>query len=69
MLRKKIRELGDREEQNILDLKMDESLAAALDPELPHSVPTLGVLSSPAGFFQMSFGSLDRISPVLISSS
>jgi hypothetical protein len=51
MLRKKIRELRNREKQNILDLEMDESLAAALDPELPHSVPALGVPSSLAGFF------------------
>jgi hypothetical protein len=62
MLRKKMRELGDREEQNILDLEMDEALAEALDPELPRSSPAPGVPPSPAGFFQVSFGSLGRIS-------
>jgi hypothetical protein len=46
-----MRELGDREEQNILDLKINESLTAALDSELPHSVPVLGIPSNPAGFF------------------
>jgi hypothetical protein len=64
-----MRELGDREKQNILDLEMDKALTAALDPELPHSVPAPGVPPSPAGFSQMSFGSLDRTSPVPTSSS
>jgi hypothetical protein len=67
-LRKKMRELGDREEQNILDLKMDEALAEALDPELPHSSPAPGP-QSPSGFSQVSFGSLGRTSPVPTDSS
>jgi hypothetical protein len=69
LLRKKMRELGDREEQNILDLEMDEALAEALDPELPCSSPAPGVSPGPAGFSQVSFGSLGRTSPVLAGSS
>jgi hypothetical protein len=69
ILRKKMRELGDREEQNILDLKIDEAFAAALAPELLYSSPTLGVPLSPASFSQISFDSLDRTSPVPTSSS
>jgi hypothetical protein len=68
-LRKKMRELGDRKEQNILDLEMDEALAEALDPELPRSSPALGVPPSPAGFSQVSFGSLGRTSLVPTSNS
>jgi hypothetical protein len=37
-----MRKLGDREDQNILDLEMDEALAEALDPELPYSSPAPG---------------------------
>jgi pantoate kinase len=54
-----MRKLGDREDQNILDLKMEEkmeeaakrALNALLDsPELPNSAPALGFPFSPAGF-------------------
>ena len=45
-----MRELGNREEQNILDLEMDEALAEALDPELPYFSPAPGVSPSLAGF-------------------
>src|SRR5450432_156415 len=69
MLRKKMRELGNREEQNILDLEMDEALAEAFNPELPCSSPAPGVSPGPAGFFQVSFDSLSRTSPVRASSS
>jgi hypothetical protein len=69
MLRKKMRELRNREEQNILDLKIDKSLAAALNSELSYFVPAPGIPFSPAGFFQVSFSSLDRTSLILISSS
>jgi hypothetical protein len=56
---KKMRELDDRENQNILDLKIEEeikeaakrALSASLDPsELPNSAPALGFPPSPAGF-------------------
>jgi hypothetical protein len=54
-LYKKIRELGDREDQNILNLEAEETVerapTASLDsPELPNSAPTLEFPSSPAGF-------------------
>jgi hypothetical protein len=73
-LRKKMRKLGDREDQNILDLgeeKAFKQLLAASQflPELPSSAPALGVPPSPAGFFQVSFGSLDRISLVPTNNS
>jgi hypothetical protein len=73
-LRKKMRELGDREDQNILNLrekKAFEQLLAAPPalPELPSSVPALRVPPSPAGFSQISFGSLGRTSPVPIDNS
>jgi hypothetical protein len=48
---------------------MDEALAAALDSELPSSTPALEVPPSPAGFSQISFSSLDRISLVPTGSS
>jgi hypothetical protein len=59
-LQKRMRILGDREEQNIRDLEVDETLAEASatvsGPEAP---------SSPTGFSQVSFGSLfDRTSPL-----
>jgi hypothetical protein len=73
ILRKKARELSDREDRNILDLEIDEALAEALaealDPELPRSSPAPGVPPSSAGFSQVSFGSLNRISPVPTSNS
>jgi hypothetical protein len=69
ILRKKARELSDRENRNILDLKMDKALAKALDPELPRFSPAPGVPPSPAGFSQVSFDSLGRISPVPTSNS
>jgi hypothetical protein len=69
ILRKKARELSDRENRNILDLEMDEVLAEALNPELPRSSPAPGVPSSPAGFSQVSFGSLGRIFLVSTSNS
>jgi hypothetical protein len=55
---KKIRELGDREDQNILDLEMEEELEEvakralhSLDPpELSNSAPAPGFPPSPAGF-------------------
>ena len=46
-----MRELSNREEQNILDLEMDEALAEALDPELSYSSPASGVSLGLAGFF------------------
>jgi hypothetical protein len=49
---------------------MEEAAEEALDsPELPNSLsaPALGVSPNPAGFFQASFGSLNRISLVLTS--
>jgi hypothetical protein len=70
VLIKKMRELGAREDQNILELEMEEAAEEALDPpELSSSAPVLGVPPSPAGFFQVSFGSLDRIFSVPIGSS
>ena len=51
MLRKKIRELSDREKQNILDLEMDEVLAEALNLELPYFSPAPGVSPGLASFF------------------
>jgi glycine/D-amino acid oxidase-like deaminating enzyme len=69
-LHRKMRELGAREEQNILELEMEEAAEEVLDPsELPSSAPALGVPPSPAGFSQISFGSLDRTSPVPTGSS
>jgi ABC-type phosphate transport system auxiliary subunit len=48
---KKMRELGAREDQNILELEIEEAAEEALDlPELPSSAPALGVLPSLAGF-------------------
>jgi hypothetical protein len=65
-----MRELGAREEQNILELEMEEAAEEALNPpELPNSALVLGFPFSLAGFFQVSFGFLDRISLVLIGSS
>jgi hypothetical protein len=64
-----MRELSNREEQNILDLEIDEALAEALNPELPCSSPAPGVSPGPAGFSQVSFGSLSRTSPVPADSS
>jgi hypothetical protein len=69
-----MRELGDRENQNILNLEIEEAVERALTapsdpPEIPSSVPALGFPPSPAGFFQVSFDSLDRISLVPTGSS
>jgi hypothetical protein len=75
---KKMRELGNREDQNILDLEIEEemeeaakrALSSSSDPsELPNSAPALGFPPSPAGFSQVSFDSLGRTSPVPTSSS
>jgi hypothetical protein len=72
-LYKKMRELGDREDQNILDLEIEEemeeaakrTLTAPSDPsELPNSAPALGFPPSPADFSQMSFSSLNRTSSI-----
>jgi phage shock protein A len=52
-LHRKMRELGAREEQNILELEIEEAAEEVLDPsELPSSLsaPALGVPPSPAGF-------------------
>jgi F0F1-type ATP synthase membrane subunit b/b' len=54
-LYKKIRNLGTREEQNILDLEIKEALEGAFSSsafELPSSLsaPAPGVLFSPASF-------------------
>jgi hypothetical protein len=77
-LYKKMRELGDRKNQNILDLEMEEEMEEAakralnspLDSsELPNSAPALGFPPSPAGFFQVSFGFLGRTSPAPTGSS
>jgi hypothetical protein len=62
-LRKKARELSDREDRNILDLEAEEAAAAAV------ALPDLPQYGSPAGFSQVSFGSLGRTSPVPTSSS
>jgi hypothetical protein len=73
-----MRKLGDRENLNILDLERKEemkeaakrALAASLDfSELLSSAPALGFPPSPAGFFQVSFGFLNSISPVPTGSS
>jgi hypothetical protein len=45
-----MRELGNREEQNILDLKINEALAEALNPELPYSSPAPGISLGLASF-------------------
>jgi hypothetical protein len=57
-LQKKLRGLGDREEQNIRDLELDEMLAEIPVGEQPETA------TSPTGFSQVSFGSFGRISPV-----
>jgi hypothetical protein len=56
VLYKKIRDLGAREEQNILNLEIEEALKGAFSSsvfELPgsSSIPTPGVPLSLAGFF------------------
>jgi hypothetical protein len=73
-LRKKMRELGDREDQNIFNLGKKEAFEQLLAapqslPELLSSVPALRVPPSPAGFSQISFDSLDRTSLVPTDSS
>jgi hypothetical protein len=69
-LYRKMRELGAREEQNILELEMEETAEEALDfSELPNSAPALGFPPSPASFSQVSFNSLSRISLVPTGSS
>jgi hypothetical protein len=67
LLQKRLKALGDREEQNILDLEADEALDEALaDMPVLESVPGP---QSPTGFSQVSFGSLGRTSPVPAGSS
>jgi hypothetical protein len=83
-LYKKMRELGDREDQNILDLEAEEALERALAASPPptgaSSDPAPGIPPGPAGFSspgpispialsQVSFSSLSRTSLVLTSSS
>jgi hypothetical protein len=71
LLQKKIKSLGNREAQNILDLEADEALDEALT-DLPVLEPTQASTprpQSPSGFSQVSFGSLDRTSPVPTGSS
>src|SRR5450432_2411206 len=72
-LYKKMRELGDRENQNILDLEAEEALervlAASQPPTGAGSGPAPGVSPGPAGFSPVSFGSLDRTSLVPTGSS
>jgi hypothetical protein len=67
LLQKKLRELGSREEQNILDLEADEVLMG-LGEDAPQS-EALGA-SSPGGLSQASFSALlNRTTPELQSSS
>jgi len=61
-VRRKMRELGVREDQNILDLEADEATtraAAAPESRVASPGPT-----SPTGLSQVSFGSFGRTSPV-----
>jgi hypothetical protein len=62
-LLKKLKALGDREEQNIEEMEADEALATVSVPE-PVPDPR-----SPTVLSQASFGSLSRTSPVLAGSS
>jgi TolA-binding protein len=57
LLQKKLRELGDREEQNIQDLERDEAAASALESPAP-------AVTSPTGLSQVSFDSFGRTTPV-----
>ena len=58
-----MRALGDREEQNIRDLKLDEAVADCL------KAVDYGQPLSPNGLSLASFGSLGRTSPVPTGSS
>jgi hypothetical protein len=71
-LRKKIRGLSDRENQNIVDLKAEEAFErrlAAMDSVPSSSEPTSGVPPSLTSFSQVSFGFLNRTSLVPTNSS
>jgi hypothetical protein len=65
-LQKRLKALGDREEQNILDLEMDEATVEALEPSADGQPQ---VALSPIGLSQMSFGSFGRTSPLPTGSS
>jgi hypothetical protein len=72
-LLKRLHALDAREKVNIEELEADErSLGEFVPPLTPSAgsgLPAPGVPPSPAGFSQVSFGSLNRTSPVLPSSS
>jgi hypothetical protein len=62
-----MRDLSDREDQNILNLKAEEALERALadlpdpvSPEPPSSEPAPGVSPGPAGFSPTLFGLVGR---------
>ena|ERR1700722_8380053 len=61
-VRQKMRVLGAREEQNILDLEADEAAADVAVPPVSRDSP--GEPISPTGLSQVSFGSFGRTSPV-----
>ena len=64
LLQKKLRELRDREEQNIQDLELDELMGELPQPSSSEStIPAPGP-TSPTGLSQVSFGSFGRTSPV-----
>jgi hypothetical protein len=65
-LQKRLKALGDREEQNILDLEMNEATAEALEPPADGQPQ---VALSPTGLSQVSFGSFGRTSPLPTGSS
>jgi hypothetical protein len=73
LLLKKARALSDRKSKVIDEIEADERLFEELAPfTIPpagSSTPAPGFPPSPAGFSQVSFGSLGRTSPVPISSS
>jgi hypothetical protein len=65
-LQKRLKALGDREEQNILDLEMNEAAVEALEPSAEEQ-PQAAL--SPTGLSQVSFGSFGKTSPVPTGSS
>jgi hypothetical protein len=65
-LLKRVRALGDREEQNLAELKMEKAAAEALKPSA-EGQPQAAL--SPTGFSQVSFDSFGKTSPVPTGSS